>query len=140
MGRKVWQRPVTSVQKFEANEYVAACGDSGVLYNFVCNAGGGKWGDVYTKDGTNLTGNSFIETSYYEACNATHTAPSDDEFIQGTLVFNDGNDKVGRYVGIWPFGYYEGYESVPVIIWTEGGTNVHCTTNLDIDSWETAKS
>ena len=26
---KKWSRPVTMVQKFEANEYVAACGDSG---------------------------------------------------------------------------------------------------------------
>ena len=26
MGRKVWRRPLTRVQQFEANEYVAACG------------------------------------------------------------------------------------------------------------------
>ena len=25
MGRKVWRRPLTRVQQFEANEYVAAC-------------------------------------------------------------------------------------------------------------------
>ena len=30
MERRVWERPLTEVQKFEANEYVAACGDSGV--------------------------------------------------------------------------------------------------------------
>lgn len=42
MERKVWRRPLTEVQKFEANEYVAACGDSGVVYNFECNAGNRK--------------------------------------------------------------------------------------------------
>ena len=42
MERKVWRRPLTEVQKFEANEYVAACGDSGVVYNFECNAGS-RW-------------------------------------------------------------------------------------------------
>ena len=28
MGRKVWRRPLTRVQQFEANEYIAACGDT----------------------------------------------------------------------------------------------------------------
>ena len=32
MGRKVWRRPLTTVQKFEANEYVAACGDENKVY------------------------------------------------------------------------------------------------------------
>ena len=36
-------------------------------------------------------------------------------------------------------------ENIPVVIWKEyvGGWqkwNIHCTTNLDQDSWETAKS
>ena len=31
-------------------------------------------------------------------------------------------------------------EKIPVIIWTNHGTDVHCTTNLDRDSWETTKS
>ena len=47
MGRKVWRRPLTRVQQFEANEYVAACGDSGVVYKFKCDAGGGVYGSVY---------------------------------------------------------------------------------------------
>ena len=32
MDKRVWGQPITMVQKFEANEYVAACGDSGVTY------------------------------------------------------------------------------------------------------------
>ena len=47
MEGKVWRRPLTEVQKFEANEYVAACGDSGVVYKFKCDAGGGVYGSVY---------------------------------------------------------------------------------------------
>lgn len=137
MEKVLWKRPVTLVQKFEANEYVAACGDSGVVYNFKCTAGGGIHGDVYTADGRNLTEG---RSRYYHACSATHSAPTTDDFIEGTLVFNGGNDRAGRYIGIWPFGHYAEYDSVPVIIWTDGGRNVHCTTDLDMDHWETAKS
>ena len=37
---KKWVRPLTEVQNFVANEYVAACGDSGTTYKFTCNAPG----------------------------------------------------------------------------------------------------
>ena len=47
MEGRVWKRPLTEVQKFEANEYVAACGESGVVYKFKCDAGGGVYGSVY---------------------------------------------------------------------------------------------
>ena len=29
---------------------------------------------------------------------------------------------------------------IAVRVWTEGGTNTHCTTELDMTEWETAKS
>ena len=123
--KKVWSRPLTVVQNFEANEYVAACGDKGTVYKFECNAGGGSWGDVYTSDGTNLTpglGN------YYHACGATHEASTQDDFIKGKFYYNGGTDITSIS------------KSIDVIIWTDGGTNVHCTKNLDIDNWETTKS
>ena len=47
MERKVWRRPRTEVQKFEANEYVAACHDWNTVYKFKCDAGGGASGNVY---------------------------------------------------------------------------------------------
>ena len=34
MERRVWTRPLTEVQKFEANEYVAACHDQNTVYKF----------------------------------------------------------------------------------------------------------
>ena len=43
---KKWSRPQTVVQKFEANEYVAACGDENRVYKFQCTAGGGVTGTV----------------------------------------------------------------------------------------------
>ena len=44
MGRKVWRRPLTRVQQFEANEYVAAC------YSLYCLVSG---------DGTHFTGDAW---------------------------------------------------------------------------------
>ena len=45
--KKTWEEPRILVQQFMPNEYVAACGDSGTVYNFVCDAGGGTPGTVY---------------------------------------------------------------------------------------------
>ena len=74
---KKWSRPVTMVQKFEANEYVAACGDSGFYDGYM--------------------------------------------YLQDWRGNNSGSP-------------------IDVVIWTDRGTDVHCTTNLDMDEWETAKS
>ena len=133
MERKVWSRPLTRVQQFEANEYVAACGDSGVVYNFECNAGS-RWDsyNVYFDDGTPLASSNGNEEWYaqftgYHPCGATHEAESDSGFYDGYMYLQNGwgNNKGSR---------------IDVIIWTDNGTDVHCTTNLDQDSWETAKS
>ena len=40
--RRRYERPSAYIEEFTPNEYVAACGDSGKVYNFKCNAGGGK--------------------------------------------------------------------------------------------------
>lgn len=130
MNEKVWVRPLTMVQQFEANEYVAACGDSGVVYNFECNAGNKrKKYDVVTDSGVNLTKDSWGGLNYYHPCSSTHEAESNDEFILGWMYNSGGDDSRIRWS-----------EKTRVIIWTDGGTDVHCTTNLDMDSWETAKS
>lgn len=133
MEGKVWRRPLTEVQKFEANEYVAACGDSGVVYNFECNAGS-RWEsyNVYFDDGTpyaSSNGNEEWDAQFsgYHPCGATHEAESNSGFYDGYM-----------YLQNWR-GNNSG-EPIDVIIWTDNGTDVHCTTNLDQDSWETAKS
>ena len=142
MEGRVWKRPFTEVQKFEANEYVAACGESGVVYKFKCDAGGGVYGSVYEETNgipglqigrrgdTELAGYSddWLGESGFYACNKTHEAESSNAFVNGYYCAK-GNTK----------------NPVSVIVWKEprGGwlpDNIHCTTNLDMDSWETAKS
>ena len=118
------------VDTFAANEFVSTCGELNRVYKFKCDAGGGTPGTVYEDSNHNgkwdligdkaLTGH-ILPT--YHACGKTHSAPTDDEFIDGFYV---------------PIS--NPLEVTKVIIWTEGGTNVHCTTNLNKDSWETEKS
>ena len=127
--KKTWEEPRIMVQQFMPNEYVAACGDENKVYKFKCDAGGGAPGKVYKDSNNNgrwdlrdeaLTGH-ILETYY--ACDKTHSAPTDDEFIDGFYV------PISNPLAV-----------TKVIIWTDGGTNVHCTTNLIKDSWETEKS
>ena len=138
MERRVWIRPLTEVQKFEANEYVAACGDSGVVYKFKCDAGGGESGNVYVEtngvDGLQTRGEwvggwnghwqeADKSLGGYFACGTTHEAESDDGFLNGYYV-----------------PYYSD-DVTKVIIWRGPHNNyVHCTTNLDQNYLETAKS
>lgn len=139
---KSYKKPVLNVERFTPNEFVAACGDSGVVYNFECNAGGGVYGSVYEETNgipglqtgrrgdTELAGYSnglFGENGFY-ACNKTHKAESSNAFVNGYYCAK-GNTS----------------NPLPVIVWKEPRgwilpDNIHCTTNLDQDSWETAKS
>lgn len=128
MMKKEWVRPLTIVDQFVPNEYVAACGDKNRVYKFKCDAGGGTTGAVYLEtNGTEgLQQPSIFEwnpdryLSRYYACDAKHEASTKDEFLKGYYV-------VGSTV-------------TPVIVWTDNGTDVHCTTNLKMDEWETTKS
>lgn len=127
---KSYKKPVLNVERFTANEFVAACGDVNKVYKFVCDAGGGTYGTVYEDSNHNgrwdLIGDKAL-TGYiiptYHACGATHEAPVDDEFLDGFYLPNSN-----------PFN------PTKVKIWTDGGTNIHCTTNIDMESWTTAKS
>ena len=134
--KKEWAIPQTFVQQFAANEYVAACGDGGTTYLFKCDAGGGASGSVYVetnevpglqaesywdKENNKWVWGDYLRSSYH-ACGKKHEASSTDEFLNGYYVPYGTNDVV------------------PVIIWTNHGTNTHCTTELNMNSWETAKS
>lgn len=133
MEGRVWERPQTLVQKFVPNEYVAACGDSGVVYNFECNAGIKKQSyNVYYDDGKPLASSNGSEEWYaqftgYHPCYTTHTAESDSGFYDGYMY---KQDRRGNNTG----------DRIDVVIWTDDGTDVHCTTNLDMDKWTTQKS
>lgn len=131
--KKRWEEPRILVQKFMPNEYVAACGDSEVVYNFECNAGNRRNSyNVYYDNGDPLASSNGKEEWYaqftgYHPCGATHEAESDSGFYDGYMYLQDrwGNNTGNR---------------IDVVIWTDRGTNVHCTTNLDMDEWTTAKS
>ena len=131
MERKVWRRPLTEVQKFEANEYVAAC-ESGTTYWFQCNAGSTMpfENKVYRETNgqpglqTGRRGDTYMSGTYH-ACDKLHEVREGEEFLDGYVVQDMGwyDDKV-----------------IPVLIWTEGGTNIHCTTELHPEDWEIARS
>ena len=144
MAKAMWQAPTTNVEQFVADQYVAACGEiAGTVYKFKCDAGGGTSGIVYQEtNGVNglqtegfFTGDwhSGLEwvkadsrltwITYYHACGETHEAASTDGFLNGYYVPN-GPDSATQ-----------------VVIWRgPNGDNVHCTTNLDMTTWETVKS
>ena len=135
--RKNYVKPALISEEFAPQVYCAACEhtSSGVgMYIFTCNAGGGEKGDIFTKEGENLTPNSFMNTRYYHACSTQHEAPTTDDFIDGYFYKNGGNDT------------RDGYTPVEVVIWKEtlynrwglptGEYDIHATTILDRDSWE----
>ena len=130
MGRKVWRRPLTTVQKFEANEYVAACEGENRVYKFTCDAGwtGFTGSTVYTNGPDGIVGtNDDVVLGGYHKCGQTHEASTSDDFIPGYLRKN--------ILGI-PAG-----EIQEVIIWRgEDGNNIHCTKNLRMDSWPIERS
>lgn len=138
MEKKVWRRPLTKVQKFEANEYIAACGDTNNEYIFKCDAMGGILGAVFYDNGNgefdpyipvfNPSGDRLQGVGYH-ACGSEHVTQVGDDFIDGW------------YVTGWDAITGQGDLITKVIIW-EGpqGNNIHCTTNLDQNTWETAKS
>ncbi len=131
MERTAWAMPQTIVQKFAANEYVAACHDINKVYKFKCDAGGGKSGSVYLE----TNGKPGLQTDWwggdkylsgYHACGTTHEAKTTDDFLDGYYVTSS---------------WFGGTKTTPVIVWRgPNNDNTHCTENLDMDSWETEKS
>ena len=132
--KKTWMEPQIEVQQFMANEYVAACGDSGVVYNFVCNAGSKNSAyNVYLADGTPYAtsgrDSGGCKTDYYSysPCGETHEAESNSVFLDG-YMYKQGD--WGNNIG----------SMIKVKIWTDNYTDVHCTTKLNMNEWSTAKS
>lgn len=130
MEKQKWVRPQAIVQEFVANEYVAACGDSGKVYKFTCDA---PKGTLYYYpnsdgiiDGVHDVNDEAKRIGRYNPCSATHEASSTNPFYDG-FVDRNYNKKCdpGEEVIVWRGKY---------------GRNGHATTNLDMHSWDTAKS
>lgn len=127
--KKAFAMPKIVVEQFVPNEYVAACGDSGKEYLFECNAGE-EWKKYAVKDSAGsiaTISGRYMDGywNYYHPCGETHKAPSNDVFLSGYHLDDPRTD---------------GDENIQVVIWTENNTNVHCTENLYMETWETAKS
>lgn len=125
-----WERPMVVVDTFAANEFVSTCGDKGTIYKFTCNAPKGLL--YYYKnsdgqiDGEHNPNDDSKLIGWYHPCGAEHEAPKTDGFYDGFVDYN-GNRKQDPDEG--------------VIVWRgQSGKNGHATTNLDMNSWETAKS
>ena len=149
MEKRIWSKPEMNEFAFAANEYVAACGDENKKYLFTCDAGGGQSGYVWIEDNNqdglqsdksswdNPWGGWNPNDSYdrylspYHACGETHEASTTDDFYNGYYLAEDK----------WNNGNFSVLDVLKVIIWRgPWGLNTHCTTNLDMSSWTTAKS
>lgn len=136
--KRRYERPSAYIEEFTPNEYVAACGDNGTIYKFKCDAGDKeKKYNVYYYDSRKhkkyIASNDWWGADWYDGktfdnyhpCDKTHEAQSNSGFIRGFI-----DDQSTPWHD----------EEIPVYIWTENKTNVHCTTELDMDNWETLKS
>ncbi|MBR5020788.1 MAG: hypothetical protein IKY17_04095 [Oscillospiraceae bacterium] len=127
MEKKIWSRPMAEVETFMANEYIAKCSDiHNKYFAFKCDAGGGHAGDVWQggelKNGQLVGGKNLTPglINYFYACGATHyvaEADKDATFFRG--YYNPSPSLDSTYG-----------DFVPVVIWTDNGTNVHCTEDL----------
>lgn len=128
--KRTYVRPTMVGERFVANEYVAACGESGKVYKFECNAPGGKLYYYPNSDGKingEYTGHGrAIKLGNYNPCGARHIANATDGFYDGFVDYNKNRrqDK-GEGVIVWRGSY---------------GLNGHATTYLDMSKWQTAKS
>lgn len=132
---KKYIKPIMQSEVFVTNEFITACSvtesGTGDTYYFRCDAGGGKYGGLYSEDWETRISSSW---NSYHACGDTHESPVDaNVYIKGWFDpdrdHNNGNE-------------------IPVYIWLEQGLDCdwfgncetvtvdkHATTNLNQDSW-----
>lgn len=130
--KMTYEKPLMEVQRFMANEFCSACGEGHTVYKFKCDAvsnsyisnGGLVYLETNGKEGLQTGWGGDELRSSYVPCGKTHEA----EAIEG-------NFKRGYLTD------YAGERPIDVIVWTgKNDDNTHCTTQLDMDKWETAKS
>jgi len=136
--KKQYSSPNLMEEQFAANKYVAAC-DHGTQYGnykFECNAGdpGHRyWIHQKEKDYWGHTLYAHIDGKlfgpeggyFFHPCNETHESPTTDKYLTGYYLDDMSTSKI---------------ESIPVIIWTANGTNLHATKNLERESWVVDRS
>lgn len=158
MEKKIWSKPEMNEFAFAANEYVAtSCGDGGTTYKFTCDAG-----QIDKHVGV---GHVFNPTTCW--CGEKHWLGGYDD-MHHYNVYRDNDGDFGEQVGLGyhpcgetheatvgkneSFGdvFFAGLmddirtnvvEKIKVMVWRGNeGNNCHCTENLNVSSWEIAKS
>ena len=129
---KKYIKPTMDGQLFAANEFVSACGDSGKVYYFECTA---KGGPLYARDADGLG----YSGASYSPCSKKHEAPVTDAFVNGYIDYNKNKKQDdGEEVIVWlEYGYDRDWWTGETEKYVKNG---HATGNLDMDSWEVAKS
>lgn len=144
MKQQVWSSPKTTFEQFVPQVYCKNCSaddNTKTTYKFVCNAGSSTSGYQVFQETNGETGlqNEFLGNNNdtrltnilgsYSPCEETHTVE-----VTGTLTEANLNT-------IFPKGYMvRGDNVTEVRIWTENGTNVHCTEALNVSEFQLAKS
>lgn len=150
MEKMIWIKPEMNEFAFAANEYVAACGDQNRKYLFNCDALAGalyvfgnwvsgivfdRWNGfkVSTTDVPDFSDYDSREIgSNYHPCSKKHEADTTSDFYWGFVDYN----KDGKYTAS-----DNKDEDETVIVWRgDYGLNGHATKNLNMNTWETAKS
>ena len=133
---KSYKKPVLNVERFTPDEFISACGDSGVNYLFECDAPAGTLyyypdsdGNI---DGTHEEWRDAEIMGSYTPCGATHDAPTTGDFYDGFVDRNSNRRQdSGEGVIVWRNREWS------ILGWYWNG---HATTKLDMDSWQTDKS
>ena len=124
MERKVWRRPLTKVQKFEANEYVAAC------YHGVCDISGYVFNDT---NGNGQYDPGADRYNYYNtACNHDYwiegqeaELPAKNAFVFSDMRWNNNGTP------LWLLDDYLEGVGDPVSAWNFDQD--HTTTQMDLE-------
>lgn len=136
--RREYESPRMVVEEFEANEYIAACGDENRVYKFECTSDSGYIHYYPNSDGNidgvyNGNGDPNKISSPFSPCNKKHESPVNSAYYDG-FVDRNNNSRCD--------------EGEAAIIWLEWEKSIfgtylkdgHATSNLNMNSWVTAKS
>lgn len=136
--KKQWGKPLTGVQEFMPQEFIAACDpdEDFVKYEFWCNAGNGTTFNVYydiDKDGVFDSEDESAYIGNFYACRESHSVTvHKGENVDNIFPYGF----IGRYEWV---GWEREYRTYPVRIWRgEDGDNIHCTTKLNVSEWTVA--
>ena len=129
MEKRSYVKPVLSGEEFVPQNYIAACGDSGAVYKFECNA---PSGNMYVPDPNN-SGSYLVRGESYNPCGKTHETPVADTYYDGFIDRNNNRKQDdGEAVKVYlEFSSWWGETYV---------SNGHATGNVNMETWEIAKS